>query len=267
MKKILLPLFLITFSSALFSQEGPYVSFNSGVAFSAARDAIGQKNVTTSNGDFTNTNIYGTFGNGLNLTLRGGFKYSQNFGVDLGVNYLMGFQSRIGEVESAVSEGNTETKHSLLRVMPGVVFAIDNAALTLYSRTGLVFPLFSNGVTDQSLTSSGITTFQKTESTGAFSVGYFGAVGVSVKIAESLKVFAEVEGINLRIKQNTAVLTEYTIDGSDQLGNLNTQDKEVEFVDEVTSADNTNVNEPRRVLAQMQNYSSLGFNIGIRFNF
>lgn len=267
MKKSILTTFLCVSLTGLFSQEGPYVSFNSGVAFSAAPDAIGQVNTTTSGGDFTNTNIYGTFGRGVNLTLRAGFKNSQHFGVDLGVNYLLGFKSKIGEVSSSSSEGMTETKHSLLRIMPGVVFATDNAALTLYSRTGLVLPVSSSAVREQNLTSSGTTTYQKTESTGGFSLGYFGAVGVSVKAAESLKIFAEVEGINLRVKQKTAVLTEFTVNNNDQLGSLNTQDKEALYVDEVTSADNTNTSEPRKVLAQTINYSSLGFNIGLRFNF
>lgn len=267
MKKILLISSAIIVSGLGFGQEGPYVSLKGGMAFASSKNTIGTKNVTTSSGDFINTNIYGTFANGINITFNGGFKNSQHFGFDLGVNYLLGNKSIIGEVESPVSEGQTTIQNTLLRIMPGVTFSTDNSALTLYSRIGLVLPVFSNSVREQTLTSSGTTTFQKTEGTGAFSIGYFGAIGVSVKVADNLKIFGEAEAINLQIKQKTDVLTEYTVDGADQLGGFYTQDKETEYVDEVTSSDNTDLNKPRKILAGMLNYNSLGFNIGIRFNF
>ena len=63
------------------------------------------------------------------------------------------------------------------------------------------------------------------------------------------------------------MLNEYTIDGVDQLGALPTQLKETEYVDEVTSADNLDIDEPRKELASKRNFNSIGLNIGIRFNF
>lgn len=270
MKKIIITGCLATLSFLAIGQTGPYVSFNTGVAFAAAGDALGQENVTQDNGDFTNTNIYGSFGNGLNLTLRGGFKMTQNFGAEMGVSYLYGFRNTIDEQNAPASEGYTKTRSTQVRLMPGIVMETSNEALTVYSRMGLVLPLGGktkaedyNLVTSPSETE----TIIKNETTGAFSVGYYGGLGISLKIGDNLKFFGEVEMINLRIKQKSSVITEYTVGDNDVLSTLSTQQKETEYVDEIGSGDNTNNDEPRKRLASTSNFSSLGLNFGIRMNF
>ncbi len=267
MKKIILASLLLSSSFLAKSQEGPFVSFNTGVAFAATPDALGVTTVTTSSGDFTNTNIYGTFGNGLQFSLRGGFKMSQNFGFELGVSYLSGFNSTVRDATGPNSSDIIKAKSTQVNLKPGVLFETSNDALTLYSRMGFVLPVGGKTTVNQETEFTGTQTNIKTENTGAFSLGYFGGAGVSIKMGDNLKVFVEVESVNLRIKQKTSVITEYSVDGSDQLSSLSTQNKETEYVDAVSSSDNTDINQPRKILANTTNFSSFGFNVGVRFNF
>lgn len=270
MKRIILIGCLAFFSFLGMGQIGSYVSFNTGVAFSAARDVVGKKEQFVSNNDNSNTNIYGSNGNGINLTLRGGFKPTQNFGAELGVSYLYGFSNTIDEKDGSVSEGYTKSKSSQLRLMPGIVMETSNESLTIYSRLGLVLPIGGKTKTEEyNLVTSPnkIETLIKTEITGRFSYGYYGGVGVLLKIADNLKAFSEVEMINLRVKSKTGIITESTENEVDILATTPTRIKEVEYVDEVTSGDNINDDEPGKRLAFKSNFSSLGLNFGIRMNF
>ena len=260
---------LIAFVSL--SQIGPYASFNAGFALPFASDVVGVKTVTSTSGDLTETNIYGSYGTGVNATLKVGFKQTQNFGVELGTNYLYGLSKLIQDDSGPNSQTTVKTTNTLIKIMPGVVLETSNSALTVYSRLGFVIPIsgatysdYMNQVTTGSSTNE---TIIKSKSTGAMSLGFYGGVGVSLKIGEKLKVFGEAELTGLSIKQKSSMLTTYTVDGNDILPSLDTRDKETEYKDSFNSADNFESSQPRTARAQKINYNSLSFNIGIRFNF
>lgn len=270
MKKLALILIVFT-SFTTYSQVGPFASFHIGYAFPSSKDVIGSKTVTTTNGDLTQTNIYGTFGTGFNATLKAGFKQTQNFGVEFGTNYLYGLKKTLQDDAGPNSSTLVQSQTSQLRVMPGVVLETSNAALTIYTRLGAVVPLMGKTFTtsENSVTTGQSTnvTIIKSETTGALSMGYYGAGGVSLKIKDKLKVFAEVELVTLKVKQKSSVITEYTVNGTDQLGSLNTIDKETEYKDSYNSADNTDPDRPKTVRTSKVNFNGASINIGVRFNF
>lgn len=272
MKKSLLLLCILILNSAVFSQNRYYVSFNAGYALGTTKDVLGTSIQTFASGDFKRSNIYGTFGKGLGFTLRGGSRINDNLSAELGFSYLLGGKVITDEASSPSTQSSTEVKGTQIRVLPSLRFSGKNEGLHLYGRIGLVLPV---GVTSKSTqTTSGTDiggnaqeTILKRDRTNAFAIGYFGAIGVSIKIADNMQFFAEAEHISLRTKQKTAVLTDYTVNGSSQLESLTTQQKQTEYVDELTSSDNTKIDEPLRVRAITQNFSSIGLNFGIKLSF
>ncbi len=270
MKKLAL-LFVVFISFVSYGQIGPYASFHVGYAFPVASDTIGTKIVATSNGDLIRTNIYSTYGTGINATLKAGFKHTQNFGVELGTNYLYGLKKTTKDFSGVNSSTLEKTQTSQLRIMPGIVLETSNAALTIYSRLGAVIPLMGKTFTESKnvITTGSSTneTITKRETNYGLSLGYYGAAGVSLKIKEKLKVFAEVELVTLKIKKKSTILTQETVNGSDVLDTYTTSQKETEYKDSYNSADNTDTSRPRSVRTSKVNFNGASINIGIRFNF
>jgi hypothetical protein len=273
MKNIILVSFLSVLSISSFSQDKRiYVSFGGGYALSTTQDAIGKSSQTFSNGDYVTTNIYGTYGKGIPVTLRGGMKVNEKLAFELGASYLLGTSILTDKGIGTATETNTKVKGTQIRVLPSVVFSGKNVGLHLYGRVGLVLPVGSKYESVQ--TTSGIDiggnaseTIERKELTNAFSIGYFGALGVNLKIKDNMFVFGEVEHVSLRMKQKTSVLTELSINGADQSGTFTTQRIETIYVDEITSSDNTKIDEPLKLRAQTVNFGTVGLNLGVKYLF
>ena len=272
MKKIILILAVLITSLSVFSQKRYYISFNTGYAIATSKDAIGKSSQTFSNGDFKTTNIYGTYGGGIPFTFRAGSRINDNLTAELGFSYLLGNNVLTDESVSPNTESNTKVKGNQIRVLPSLVFSGKNEALHLYGRIGLVLPVGASSksvqiTSGQDIGGGASETILKYDKTNAFAIGYFGAVGVSLKIADNMHFFAEAELINLRMKQKTSTLTEFTVNGENKLETLTTQQKQTVYVDELTSSDNTKIDEPLKIRAQTQNFSSIGLNVGVKLFF
>lgn len=272
MKKSILLGVLGVLSFSGFSQDRMYVSFNTGYALATTKDAIGITSNTYSNGDFKTANIYGSFGVGIPFTLRGGMKINDNLAAELGASYLLGSTVTTEEITAPSSASKTKVKTTQIRVLPSLVFSGKNEALHFYGRCGLVLPVGGKSKLEKVTTGPDIggnttETIFKEEQTNKFSIGYFGAVGVSVKVADNMQAFCEVEHVSLNAKQKTKILTEFSVNGADQLGTLAIQQKEIVYIDEITSSENTKIDEPLKMRPEAINFSSVGLNFGIKFFF
>lgn len=259
MKKLLLFVIATTIATSLSAQF--YVGLNAGYGIGASQRVNGVE--TTSNSDI---NIYGSYGEGLNMGLKLGYMFNENLGFELGSSYLMGFAQT--KIESdKISE---EAKSSGLRLSPQFVMKLESG---LYTRFGMIIPVLGTTVITKvdDHFQTGATSYAKKETTvetkGSFSYGFIGAVGYAYSLSDNMDLFAEIEYIGLSIKSGTAELTQFDLDGIDQLDNLKTNQKEFEFVDEIKDTDNTNNDQATKELKQKAPFSSLGVNIGIIMKF
>jgi opacity protein-like surface antigen len=273
MKKIVMTLGVIIAAGAAFAQ-GPYATFGLGYAGSSNGEMLGST-VTTVGADVTSTSINGTFGAGIPIHLSGGYMLNKHVGVELGLTYFMGSEITIDEETSdaafGVLESITKTKHSSLRISPMLVLTTGGEKLSLYSKLGLIIPATGKTAFTQSASVNLGGGTQKVEvegeTVGKSSMGYTAAIGVSFPISDNLSVFGELHMVNLRIRANTRTLTLATVDGVDNLPEMDKQDKVTEYVDEVVPTDNTDVNQPLKELGSSSNYNSFGINIGIKMSF
>lgn len=256
------------------SAQNLYVGLQAGYGIGTPSEVVGSTTVVTSSGQ-TETNVYGTYGAGTNIGLNVGYMFSEHVGAELGFNYFLG--STVESVNTTVPTGTVtvNSKSTQFRLAPSLIVTT-GGDLALYGKGGLVLPVGGSTVTEYR--DSGTNPFvgsveQDYESKGAMSLGFQGAMGVSYNLSDKLSLFGEVGAVNLRIKGETRTTTAYKVDGTDQMSNLDTYDKEVVYVEELgpnsnngAYNSNTDDNKAREELSNSTNYNAMFISVGVKFS-
>lgn len=204
------------------------------------------------------TTIYGTFGQGIPISLEMAYFFSDNIGIQLDATYLMGSEVTNSEVLTNGLSYSYVTKTTQIRVTPSLVFRTD---LGLYSRFGAVLPLAGNTtatIDNANGGGSGVASKQVVVAKGKFGLGFNAALGYQLNLGDKLGIFGELEYIGLSVKRASTELTTYTVGGTDILPSLTDAQKNTTYEDETTAPS---------TIAQgsSSSYNSFGFNVGIRF--
>lgn len=228
--------------------------------------------------------LTGTAGAGLKVNLTAGYMFNPYIGAELGVSYFHGDKTMIGRLNSpvVVSEENTYLRG--VDVAPGIFLTPNFKTVNPYARMGLIIPVAGKLTieTDARQANGGgagtdLVIKAKSEVSSRFSVGYFGALGISYPVSDNISIFGEVEIKNLSIKSKSAEIVEYSTTAvtgdqtmlipSQQLADLPVNEKKFDFTDEYNQSTTTapNPNEARKIPTQFVNASGTGINVGIRF--
>ncbi len=265
MKKQLLlivALFVATSMSAQF-----YAGLGLGYGLGSSKRVLGQEVTATSS-----TNLYGSFGQGFNIVPKLGYMFNDNFGFELGIDYFMGASISMNTFPTGSQEGQT----SGLILAPQFVMKTESG---LYSRVGIFMPVAGKTVITYSNSDvmgdgSNVLMEMEGESQGSFSLGLVGAVGYNYSLSDQMDLFCELQYSYLSMKSGTYEHTKYEVGGKDALANMDVYNKQIEYVDELTTSSNNatyNPNydktKPKEELKDTAPFSALGLNIGIIFNF
>ncbi len=228
-------------------------------------------NGTVSN--YENVNL--SFGKGTSFGATFGYKFNKFIGSELSVNYLLGATTK--EVNSTITAQSTEninTDYSakMISFTTAIVITPGFDKFNPYARFGLMIGLPTAttkqelSFTEMGFTGNASITF---EVNGGIAFGLQSAIGVSYQISEKISVFGEINNVNLSYSPTKGEVTEYKINGIDQLGSLETSEKKTEFVDSysVDSSVSEDPNAPSKELAPNLPFSSFGLNLGIILSF
>lgn len=291
MRKLTLTLAVCLVASAAFAQRSS-VRLNVGYALPSQQNAIGTERVTTvtaSGADARVTNIYGTSGAGFNVDFGYTYMINDYFGGELGLNFFS--RTTITEEEAEATMNGAEmgglTRESngyQLRVQPALVFyaASPDAKIKPYGRMGLILPV--TGVTNVSVSAfsndPSVETSRlevESETSAAFSIGFFGGVGVDYSLTENLSIHGEIVYNALNLRAKSTEITAYEEDKGGvtiTLSDLPEYAKQIEYVDELTSSSNSfeinddaDLTKPEERLINPSNYNSFGINLGVRYAF
>ncbi|WP_111707361.1 outer membrane beta-barrel protein [Lutibacter citreus] len=269
-----------------------YVSASGGYAIGSAGILMG----TELNSNQTKaTNEYGSFGEGLNAQLKGGYFFNETFGVELSFAYLHGSDqvkdsyamsgSEISEVTDAVAYGRAfGLSASLVYNFNEKVYGRFGAITKLGGRTGAEF-------TRNNTTPFGpIVTVGKQDFHGRIPLGFIAALGHKFKLNEKVHLFAELEYLGINVTRDNSEFTELTINApavpANALGeghpgiaaatwNLGDAPlnhpvygtlyapSKITYEDELSTS-NT---DPSVALSEVVPYSSFGINFGITYTF
>jgi opacity protein-like surface antigen len=285
MKKTITYLIAILISASLGAQ-GLYVKLNVGYGMPASSQNIeGFNNYTSSysGGDYwdeTVERVNFSLGQGINIGGNIGYMFNSNFGLDLGLSYLMG-----GKTEASGSElydswyyYTSETKRSvsstMFRFSPSFILVADMLKINPYARFGVVV---GKGKINIEMTEDyyedydGIyeyTEKRKLELSEGMSVGLSAGIGALYNVAGNISVFGELSMISMTYAPEKGKLVEFTRNGEDYLMELSRYEKEIIFLDKIDGYDSEpQGDEPQKQLKTNMPFGSFGLNLGIRIGF
>ena len=165
--------------------------------------------------------------------------------------------------EGSLSESYTQGTQ--LRVAPQAVFQTPSG---FYAKAGLLMPLGGSTTSytsspDQSFGPLGTGLESEAVIKGKFSLGLIAGVGYEYQINEHFSAIGEVEYNSLSIKRASVEVTKFDINGQDRLDmypTLTGQPIYIEYED-TTSLEDGNAQ------GTTAPYSTIGFNVGLRYHF
>jgi len=276
-KKVALGMFISLFSIAAYSQF--YINVGGGYNLGIANQSL-LHNYESTNNIEKMENVTTSLGKGLNFGLNLGYMFNGNIGIDLQCSYLLGDENA-GESKSNYTFFSTNyydyekisVKNQIIRINPSLIIASGFDKLDPYAKFGVILGFGSitlnylyeeyenNQLQDKEVV--------KWKMDGGMAFGISSALGLMYHISDLISVYGELNLVGMSYAPKKGVMTEYTINGTDQLPGLSTDDKEIDFVDDITyDYDNPPSSaEPMKELKFYFPYSSIGLNIGVRFSF
>lgn len=259
--------------------QGPYVKVNAGYNF-GLNSTIATKsertwNPPTNSGTYEALNI--NFGKGINLDGAFGFMVNKNVGFELGLSFLLGGKTEITDKytgTTSIDNDKITFTSSMFRINPSVVLSAGFEKINPYAKFGLLVGIGSIKMSSEYVetnipTNTSTTTKTTQKLNGGLALGFNSAFGVEYMLNEKMSIFGELNLNNLSYAPKKGEIIELTVDGVDQLPNLTTNDKEIEFVDSYTfsSASPTPDSSPDIEIKENMPFNSFGLNFGIKIGF
>jgi hypothetical protein len=290
MKKIILTGcvgFAMLFASNA-NAQGFYAEISGGYGFGLGENQLGMETYTDLTGDESyERSINGTLGSGLNLTIAPGYMFTKYIGAELGINYFLGTETTLNESSSSNPEltgySKTTAYSNQFRIIPSLVLNTGGDKLYGFAKVGFVLPVtgatFGMFDAEQNMTVTPGESIAKvdieTKTVGNFSLGFRGSMGIGYQVTDMISINAEAFYTSLHINANNRVVEKRDIGGVNTLEGLPTYATETEFVDELNSSSNNastnpanfDSDSPKEEITNPTNFSQIGFQIGVRFNF
>lgn len=266
--KAILFLLLSISSISKISAQNAYASLNIGYGFKSSTQNISGFNNFSSNGGnslrhYEQINL--SLGRGAQLGGALGYMFNPHIGMELGLNYLIGAQT-----DATRSNNNGYTNYhywaNQFRINPTLVLSTGMTPINPYAKFGLLVGIGSvhqeiNDYNGNDLENMFI------KSNGGTAVGFTSAIGCLFNVKDNVNFFAEINLVNLSYAPSKSLITKDEVNGVDRLPFMTTSQKEGEYVDSYTSdPNNPRPNSvPSLSLKTKMPFSSVGFNIGLRF--
>lgn len=237
--------------------------------------------------ELTNENVPFSLGKGFNIDINGGYTFNDFLGAEVGVSYLLGGETQWlneglydvkysnGEEVSSVIRKTTKAQSQMWRVVPTIVFSSwSEGKFNPYLKLGAILGFGSFTFDYEEINSkTGANGYNEiilksTEYSGGMAFGFSGTVGVNYSVNEKVIVFTEARYTSMNYSPNQSKVTNFTVNGDDVLDGKTTNETEVTFVDRIDPyLPVQNPDEPFVKLKETFNMSSLGFNVGVKYNF
>jgi len=257
-------------------------SVSSGYALGSAGMKLGET-VTASETE----NSYGSYGEGLNVQIRGTYFFTESFAVDLGLGYLNGADKTVSKVNEPDSNIDAIARARAFGASLSILHKFTN---NFYGRIGALIKVggkteavvYSKSVfSEEAANAQNLPVGSYSETNyvedyhGHFPLGFVGALGYSHDLSDHFSVFAEAEYYGISLKRKDSEIVEFNTDivlpdGTVAVNGFYSMDdlpddvnKKTTYVDKLS---NTNA-DPSKKLSQKVPYSSFGINIGITYKF
>jgi hypothetical protein len=270
MKKIF-TILAICFLANQLSAQKLYFTVNGGYALESNKtNLVGEYFFYSSTATNATTTTFEpvsfSLGKGVNFGGTVGYMFHKNIGAELGVNYLLGGEATTKQTSYTGDYSNRGYKAKMLLFKPTLVISAGFEKINPYAKFGLL--MSTGSVTQQFDSKNGANTSeQTTKMDGGIGIGFTASAGISYGITPKMAIIGELNYNGLTYSPKKGLLTASSKNGIDELATLTTSDKETEYtntlIDDGTPSD---PNKPSKTYFQNLPLSSLGFNIGLRYN-
>jgi len=250
--------------------QNMYVSISGGYATKMSQINLMMDSKIDSAGNQTMKYVNGSLGSGFCFNGGFGFMLNKHLGVELNTSYLLG--SEIKSVNSSSSPFGTYTAQSLkanmFRFLPSVVFSVGENKIKTYGKVGIVIAKGTIMYAEKykNMGNNEFSEYNKLL-TGDIQAGLQAGLGFTYSLTKSFSLFAELSSINMSYAPTKSKLVKFTSNGVDLLPSLDVFNKESVFVKEIDFATVTDFNQPKKELQLIYPLSSVGLNLGTRFEF
>jgi opacity protein-like surface antigen len=212
-------------------------------------------------------------GGGLNVNLAFGYMLSDYVGIELGVNEFIGLNKKVHSTYTSSSADYTyDAKMSgmMLQIVPAIVITPGLKKTNPYARMGMIvgiLPSITQSYSATTNTNGGFKATSTSESklkiSGGVALGFTAAAGVSMNLSEKLSFFGELVFNGITYAPSKGEVTEWTVDGVDQLPDATTNEKEWTYEKEYDADEEIPDGSPDKLPKTSSNFSNVELNIGI----
>ena len=272
-KILLIILTLLTFGA---HAQSIYVRAGLGASICTAPHMQYQLTYITNNGtENTEEAKRGGLGSGLPFVAAAGYYFGEHFGVELGVDYFLGFPNKI--VDN--TQGSISTRKlsgDMLSLVPAFVMKFDAGKVKPYARLGIIIGVLNSAktVNVMSGTSSGaklLPYFGSGDFTakdyGGIAIGAQAAVGAELPLNNLLSLFGEVNLNGISWSPAKGKYTKYSENGVDVLGNMTTRDKSWVYVKKLDLTETIPDSDPEKYKKINYSFANVGLIVGVKINF
>ena len=240
---------------------GLYARASLGYAFAqAGTPMLKEQNIPSSGSDSYKFGR-GSYGAGAQLMLAMGYKINRHLAAELGVTAQVAPRKYTADYITPNSNYSISARaKSSIYLVPALVISAGGDKLEPYMRMGLMLPVRSGLVTELEAPAATEVTEYKLR-TG---IGAQGALGLMYH-AGSMDFFAELGGASLNRYLKSSEVTEFTINGKNELPSLDVADREAVY--EFDYSDTYSADQPTKLDAVAVPFSNVQFNVGVKFNF
>jgi len=217
------------------------------------------------NGNVTNT--FSKLGTGFGFSVAAGYQWLPHLGFEVGLGYFMGMQTNLLSSYDA-----TETTNgSLFQMVPSIVFSTKLGRLQPYLKTGLIMALpevYGEDIQyDRSNPNQTIVTDSKFKYYNGLALGVHTALGCNLPLMDNrFSLFAEVSLNDIGYVPDRIMIYAQTVNGVDDYSQMTTSDKEGIFRRTLSLNNSSNSDKPTDLSQTLIPFSSLAFNIGLKWN-
>lgn len=209
-----------------------------------------------------------TFGQGINYGINAGYYIRKNWGVDLGLSYLISdkFKANYDYHLDADYYEHYKIYSRIFRINPGIFVTTEMKKINPYFKIGM---LLGTGyiIINEKDASRSVITLKDSKLYGGLALGYNATVGSKYKLGERIGLFCDVSLINMKYTPSKGKLTKYYYYNNDQLYHLSTSRKEIVFKNQIDPKSELDETKPREYIKIDYPFSSIELNIGLVYNF
>ena len=218
------------------------------------------------------TGVYGSYGRGFGLQAGVGKMINNNFGIELGAEFMNGshIKTNYSTTDSSTLAGQLSERIRGVLLKPTLVLRNSGDLLSFYSKLGLAISVFSRHYADVDLrfVNAGQPYQINTSQIDNFKpkVGFTAAFGLSFRVSETIAITGELNGQMMSLPIKNGHYTQYSTNGQNQLDGLDKSSRYWTYQKSVSTAPE-DPNKPGIKLYEPANFSYIGIGIGVKYFF